>query len=210
MKLKRKEWFIITSLFLFSFIPTFGGLVRILDLTTKSNFIPINSRALAAPIPIIIHIITSFIFCIFGIIQFIHTIRKKYPSLHKKVGIIVILSGLVSATTAMWMTHNYTFPHGLQGSLLYWSRFFFSLAMIALIVFSVMNLINGRFKKHGNNLLRAYSIGQGASTQTVLGISWMLIYKAQAQGTQRDFLMLFAWVINFLIIETYIFKTQRR
>ena len=50
-------------------------------------------------------------------------------------------------------------------------------------------------------MLRAYAIGQGASTQTVLGIGWMIALGTEPLGPLRDGMMVFAWGLNLLTAE---------
>ena len=45
-------------------------------------------------------------------------------------------------------------------------------------------------------MLRAYSIGQGASTQAILGIGWIIIVGTEAMGTVREGMMVFVWDLN--------------
>ena len=55
-------------------------------------------------------------------------------------------------------------------------------------------------------MLRAYAIGQGASTQTFLGIGWMIFTGVELLGTLRDLQMIFAWLVNLLVAEYVIRK----
>ena len=50
-------------------------------------------------------------------------------------------------------------------------------------------------------MLRAYAIGQGASTQAFLGISWIVVAGTEPLGPLRDGLMVFAWVLNLLVAD---------
>ena len=53
-------------------------------------------------------------------------------------------------------------------------------------------------------MLRAYAIGQGASTQTFIGIGWMILFGTEATGLLRDAIMVFAWALNLIIAEALI------
>jgi hypothetical protein len=64
--------------------------------------------------------------------------------------------------------------------------------------------------QHGASMVRAYAIGQGASTQTVLGISWIIFVGSDAVGPAREALMVFAWVLNLVIAEILIRRYLRR
>lgn len=102
------------------------------------------------------------------------------------------------------MTHFYSFPTNLQGSLLYWARIILGVLMISLIVWSVLAIRSRNVPQHSASMLRAYAIGQGASTQTFIGIGWMILYGTEATGSLRDAMMVFAWAFNLLIAEVLI------
>jgi hypothetical protein len=58
--------------------------------------------------------------------------------------------------------------------------------------------------QHSASMVRAYAIGQGAPTQAVLGIAWIIAVGSEAMGPQRDGLMIFAWVVNLVAAELVI------
>jgi uncharacterized membrane protein len=119
MRLRKSEWVLFGLIFVYSFIPTFGGLIRVLELAGGPQIAPANPRALLAPTPIIFHILSSFVFCIVGAVQFLPSIRRQRPARHSKIGRVIAVAGCVSALTGLWMTHFYVFPEALQGAALY-------------------------------------------------------------------------------------------
>lgn len=202
--LSKSEWTILVFVLVYSFIPTFGGLFRVLELAGGFALAPENPRALATPFPIVLHILGSFLFCLLGAIQFLPSIRLRHPLAHRAFGRIVAVAGCLSAGSGLWMTHFYGFPLSLQGNLLYWARIILGFLMIGFIVWSVLAVRSRNVLQHGACMLRAYAIGQGASTQTFIGIGWMILYGTEATGPPRDAMMVFAWVFNLLIAEILI------
>ncbi len=201
MKLSRLEIVILVCIFVFSFVPTFGGLLRVVELAGGAQLIPANPRALADPLPIVGHILSSFIFCIAGALQFLPSLRRQRPAAHRLVGRIVAAAGCVSALTGVWMTHLFAFPEELQGSVLYVTRMVLGLSMLVLIARALRAMQTRNVSRHSAAMLRAYAIGQGASTQTVIGISWVLITGTEPLGLLRDLQMVSAWVLNLLLAE---------
>lgn len=204
--LSRREKMLLTAIVVYSFIPTFGGLLRVVDLANGSTMLPENLRALSVPLPIVIHILASFVFCIFGAVQFLPGIRRDRPNIHRSVGRLVAIAGCVSAATGVWMTVYFTFPAELQGSLLYLARIVLGTTMIGFIFRSVVAIRSKNLSKHRAFMLRAYAIGQGASTQTFLGIGWMIFTGTELLGPLRDIQMVFAWVLNLMVAEFLIKK----
>lgn len=202
--LNKSEWAILIFILVYSFIPTFGGLIRVLELAGGPAIAPENLRALAMPFPIVLHILGSFLFCLLGAIQFLPSIRLRHRKAHRAFGRIVAVAGCLSAGSGLWMTHYYSFPISLQGNLLYWVRIILGFLMISFIVWSVLAIRSRNVFQHSAYMLRAYAIGQGASTQTFIGIGWIILYGAEATGPLRDVMMVFAWALNLLIAEVLI------
>ncbi len=202
--LKKTEWVVFGVIFAYSFIPVFGGLIRVLELAGGPQIAPQNPRALLAPTPIILHILSSFLFCIVGAVQFLPSIRRHRPAAHRIIGRLIAVAGCMSALTGLWMTHFYVFSEALQGAALYWVRIVLGTAMIALIIWAVIAVRSRKIFQHSASMVRAYAIGQGASTQTVLGITWIIVVGSEAIGPLRDGLMIFAWVVNLLAAELFI------
>ena len=211
--LRNSEWAILVFIIAYSFIPTFGGLFRVLELAGGPAIMPENLRAAAMPLPIILHILSSFLLLLLGALQFLPSIRTKHPAAHRISGRIVAVAGCLSAGSGLWMTHVYGFPISLQGSLLYWVRITLGLLMIGFIVWAILAIRSRNLVRHRALMLRAYAIGQGASTQTFIGIGWMILYGTEAAGPLRDVRRVSAWVINLLIAEALIwtiFAPKRR
>ncbi|MDW3223087.1 MAG: DUF2306 domain-containing protein [Paracoccaceae bacterium] len=202
--LRKSEWVILVGLLVYSFIPTFGGLFRVLELAGGPTIAPDNPRATAMPFPIVLHILCSFLFCLLGALQFLPSLRRNHPRAHRIMGRMVAVAGCLSAGSGVWMAHFYSFPTSLQGNMLYGARMILGCLMIAFILRSVLAIRARNVFRHSAFMLRAYAIAQGASTQTFLGMGWMILHGEQATGIPRDVLMVFAWGINLLVAEVLI------
>lgn len=208
--LTRPEVAILVAIVIYSFIPTFGGLFRLAELAgVAPNITPENPRALAEPLPFVIHVLTSFVFCNLGALLFLPSIRRVRPDMHRAIGRVVVVAGFVAAATGLWMTVGYVFPNELQGSLLYWARVALSISMMVLLVRAVLAIRSRRVSQHSAAIVRAYAIGQGASTQTIFGIGWLVATGSDASGLFRDLLMVSSWILNLLVAEFLIFKWRQ-
>ncbi len=202
--ISKRDWTVLAVILIYSFVPTFGGLFRVVELAGGAIVAPVNPRALAAPLPIVLHILGSFVFCIGGALQLLPSVRTKYPAFHRAMGRIVAPAGCLSAATGLWMTVAFVFPPDLQGALLYVSRIGLSLSMMTLIVWSISAVRAGEMRTHRAAMLRAYAIGQGASTQTMLFILALAVLGREVTGPERDVLMVSAWALNLLVAEAFI------
>jgi uncharacterized membrane protein len=201
LNLKKSEWLILIGLLLLSFIPSVGILRLIeLGLGTDFEFLPENTRAHSAPVPIYLHIVSSVLFCILGAFQFLSSIRKNYPKWHRCAGRLIVIAGVASALSGLWMTHYYSFPQSLQGDLLYYVRIVVGFSMTMFILLGLFSILKREFAQHQEWMIRAYALGQGAGTQALIAIPW-LITVGEPSGLTRDILMTAAWVINMAVSE---------
>ncbi|WP_299685685.1 DUF2306 domain-containing protein [uncultured Tateyamaria sp.] len=207
VSLRTSERVFLAFMILYSIIPALGGLVRVIDLTLGTALMPANPRALATPLPIVLHICTSFVFCIFGALQFLPSLR---PGLHRKIGPVVALSGGLAAATGLWMTVTFPFPETLQGPALFWVRMVLGTTMIALIGTGLFAARRRSVLHHRAAMICAYAIGQGASTQGFFGITWMIAASAEPTGIIREALMISAWAFNLAVALTVIWMYGAR
>ncbi|MFK8004236.1 MAG: DUF2306 domain-containing protein [Polyangiales bacterium] len=209
VRLKRSEWVLLGLIGVYTFIPAVGGLIRVLELAGGPQIAPPNPRALHAPAPIILHLISSIVFCLVGALQFIPSFRRQRPAAHRILGRVFAVAGCLSALSGLWMTHFYVIPATLQGPTLYLTRMVLGTAMVVLIVWAVVAIRSRKIFQHSAAMLRAYAIGQGASTQSLVGIAWMIAAGSEAVGPSRDALMIFCWGLNLLGAEILIRKFFR-
>jgi uncharacterized membrane protein len=204
---KKSEWLILIGLLLLSFVPSLGGIFRLVELGSGigSEFLPENPRIQSTPAPVIFHLLSVIPYCILGAFQFLPSFRIKYPKWHRLVGRLLVSAGFIAAITGLWMTHYYSFPDDLQGVLLYIVRILIGVAMIAFLLLGLSSILKKRIEQHKAWMIRAYALGQGAGTQVLITIPWLLTI-GEPMGFTRDILMSLAWGINILVGEWAIKK----
>ena len=210
LNLKKSEWIILIGLLLLSFVPSIG-ILRLVELVlgTAVEFMPENPRIQSAPVPVEFHLISSIPFCILGAFQFLSSIRRDYPKWHRLAGRFLVCAGIVSALSGLWMTHYYSFPDSLQGNLLYFVRIIVGVSMTVCILLGLSSVLKKRITQHQAWMIRAYALGQGAGTQVLITIPWLLTV-GEPSGFTRDILMTCAWVINIVVAEWIINKRRTR
>lgn len=208
--IKKTEWLLLVGLLVLSFVPVVGGTFRLaeLGLGNTIEFLPINPRIESAPIPVIFHLVSSIAYCILGAFQFLPTLRKNHPLWHRVAGRLLVCAGVVSALSGLWMTHFYAFPAQLQGTLLYVVRVIVSVAMVIFIGVAVSSILKKRVIKHQAFMIRAYALGQGAGTQVLITLPWLLSV-GEPEGFTREILMSAAWVVNIAVGEWVINKLSK-
>lgn len=202
INIKKSEWLILIGLLVLSIVPCIGGIFRLveLELGAALGFLPENPRIRSAPIPVEIHLISSIPYCILGAFQFLPGLRGKHPKLHRLTGRFLVCAGIVSALSGLWMTHFYSFPDSLQGNLLYWVRLIVGFSMTMFILLGLSSILKKRIALHQAWMIRAYALGQGAGTQVLIALPWLLTIGEPA-GFTRDIQMTAAWVINLAVAE---------
>lgn len=210
LNLKKSEWFVLVGLLVLSFVPSIGGIFRLVELGlgTALEFLPENPRIQSAPVPVEFHLIGSIPYCILGAFQFLPGIRKNYPKWHRIAGRFLVCAGIVSALSGLWMTQYYSFPDSLQGNLLYFVRIFVGVSMTTCIILGLSSVLKKRIALHQAWMIRAYALGQGAGTQVLIAIPWLLTV-GEPGGFTRDILMTAAWVINIVVAECIIYRRRQ-
>ena len=201
----KSEWMIVIGLFVVTFLPVSAGIMHLIELAGGEAMMPSNPRLMAYPTPAVLHIIVVTLYCFLGAFQFLPSIRRHSPKWHRYNGRLMVVTGIISALTGLWMTNFYSFPHELQGNLLYWVRNLLGSAMVVFIVLGLAAILRRDIVRHSSCMIRAYAIGQGASTQALILIPWIAI-AGEPGGITRDLLMTLAWVLNFVVVEWIIRK----
>lgn len=189
-------------------IPALAGIARLVSLAGEGPVTPENARFFAAPLPVILHIVSSLVYCLVGAFQFA-PVRRYNIAWHRLAGRVLAVAGMISALSGLWMTQLYPLPAQLQGTLLYIVRLLVGLGMLASIILAWMRILKKDVASHRAWMIRGYALGQGAGTQVVVILPVALLF-GDPSGLPRDILMTLAWVINLLVAEWMIRKPQTR
>jgi uncharacterized membrane protein YozB (DUF420 family) len=206
-KLTNADFKLPALLLAMSLVPALGGIARLASLSGSA---PEDSRFLQAPLPILLHVISATLYCLLGAFQFSSGFRLRWPVLHRRAGRWLTLCGLVAGATGFWMTAFYPIPTSLQGPLLYGVRLTVASAMVASLLIGWRSVLRRNIPRHEAFMLRAYALGQGAGTQVLVLLPWMLLTGATG-GLTRDLLMTLSWAINIVVAEAIIrYRAARR
>jgi hypothetical protein len=210
-KLTKADWKVPALLLALSIVPTLGAVTRFMSVSGDAAVTPDNARFLAAPVPILIHVISATLYSLLGAFQFSRGFRLRWPGFHRRAGRLLAVCGLLAGATGLWMTAFYPIPAGLQGPLLQGVRLLVAAGMVASILIAWSSILRREVARHEAFMIRAYALAQGAGTQVLVLGPWMLI-TGETGGLTRDLLMTLAWAINIVVAELIIRarKTQPR
>jgi uncharacterized membrane protein len=178
----RIDWKAPLALLLLSAIPVAAGIARLGSLADAPEIGTASARFVAAPLPVLVHIVSASLFPVLGSLQFSATLRQRSPRWQRFSGRMVVVSGIFAARSGLWMTVFYPIPSALQGDLLYAVRVLVGMAMLLSIVKSVAAVMAGDIAMHR---------------------VWMLLIGSPSM-LQRDLLMSLAWLINLLVAHAFL------
>jgi uncharacterized membrane protein len=197
------KW-LVPALLLLSAIPLAAGAFRLSQLAGGAEITPANVRFFASPLPVVVHIVSAFVYIILGAFQFVTGFRRRWPGWHRAAGRLVVLCGLLVGLSALWMTLFYPWPAG-DGALLYVLRLVFGSAMVGSIVLGFVSIRRGDVRRHRAWMTRGYALGLGAGTQALTLAAGELIAGPPSE-LNRALLIGAAWVINLAVAEWAIRK----
>jgi len=209
IRLSRKDFLVPLLLLLLSAIPMVGGVMRLKSLMPGAAVSAGDGRFLAAPFPILMHVVAATFYCLLGAFQFSRGFRKQWPQWHRLAGVFLSLCGWAVALTGIWMAWSYSIPTEMQGALTFTVRLVVGAVMAISIGMGWWSIRKRRIADHEAWMMRAYALGQGAGTQAILMLPWILL-SGPVIGLRRDILMTAAWLINLLVAEWILARRDRK
>lgn len=207
-RLTKTELIIVITLVILSFVPSAGGIFRVLEMSVGGDTLPPSPRMEANPLPIIVHILSSVLFALIGIFQFLPSLRRNYPKRHKFFGRVFVVCSIIAGLSGLWMAYFYEIPKALQGDLLFGVRILVGVGMISFTLFGLSSALRKDFSSHLVWMIRAYALGQGAGMQVITGLIWSSL-GFDSEGLSRDIVMSASWGINLIIAELIIARIRR-
>ncbi len=205
---RRSDWGIPAALIALSLVPALAGTARLAELARGAVITAANARFFAMPLPVVLHILAVIPFSILGALQFAPAFRQRHRGWHRAAGRVLVVCGLVTALTGLWMTQYYAWPAG-DGVALYVIRLIFGTAMLASMVMAIDAIRRRDFAVHGRWMMRAYAIAMGAGTQVLTHLPYFLLV-GKPDESSRAVLMGAGWVINVIVAEWIIRRTPAR
>jgi uncharacterized membrane protein len=212
----KTDWLIPTGLIALSLIPIVAGIVRMIQLGEGGEITPDNARFFAAPVPVVVHIVSSVVFCVLGAFQFAPGFRRRNPNWHRAAGRVLVPSGLVAALSALWMTQfhppaNFAgpLPASFDGPSLYLLRLLTGSAMAVFLCLGVTAVMRRDIPSHQAWMIRGYALGLGAGTQAFTHLPWFLFPGIRGE-LARTLFMGAGWAINLAVAEWIIARQSDR
>lgn len=184
-RLIKQDFKVPALLVVLSLVPTLGGVLRLSHLSGSATATAEHARFAAAPTPILIHVLGATLYCLLGAFQFSAAFRARFPRWHRGAGRVLVLCGLLAGLSGLWMTMFYRIPTHLQGSLLYFVRLAVGSGVVVSLVIALVSILRRNVARHEAFMIRAYALGQGAGTQVLVLLPWMLMTGESGGLTDR-------------------------
>jgi uncharacterized membrane protein len=195
----RHGWLVPAALLALAFVPVAAGAFRVTQLSTGAEVTPENARFFADPVPVVTHIVAVTLYAILGAFQFVPGIRRRWIGWHRAAGRLLVLCGLATALTGLWMALFYPRPDDV-GAAVTGVRLVVGSAMTLCIVLAVAAVRRRDIARHRAWMIRGYALGMGAGTQAFTQLPWILAV-GPLDKSSKAVLMTAAWVINLAVAE---------
>ena len=203
----RPDWPIPAALIVLAAIPVVAGSVRLTQLAGGAPPTADTIRFVAAPIPVIVHIIGATLYSIVGAFQFAPGLRRRFPAWHRVAGRVLVLAGLAAALSGIWMALFYAIVPA-DHVLLHWFRLAAGTGMAGALILGLLAIRRRDVATHQAWMRRAYAIGMGAGTQALFLLPPMLLF-GSIDDLTRALLMGAAWGVNLAVAEWLIRRPRR-
>jgi uncharacterized membrane protein YozB (DUF420 family) len=193
-----------TALLALGLIPAVAGVLRLHQLGWAVDVTPANARFVAAPLPVVLHIVSATLFSVFGAWQFAPGWRRRKPNWHRWAGRGLVPCGLVVALTGLWMAQFYPSgtepPASFDGPVVYALRLFAGSAMALCLCLGLAAVWRRDIAQHRAWMVRGYALGLGAGTQVFTHLPSFVFPSIQGEAA-RALLMGAGWAINLVVAE---------
>jgi uncharacterized membrane protein len=198
---RRSRWLVPALLIAISIVPVAAGAVLIAQLAGGAQITPANARFFASPVPVMIHIPAASLLLVLGPFQFIPGLRRRRPGLHRAAGWLLVPCGIATGLAGLWMAVYYPLAPG-DVEVLRFIRLVFGSALVASFAVGLVAIRRRDIAGHRAWMIRGYAIGQGAGTQFVTGMCWLVATGGRPEeGMPKAVLLAASWVFNILLAE---------
>ncbi len=205
--MRKRDYMIPGALFFLGLLPILTGTMTVIEVKTLiDSGEPAGDYYTYVSYPwiIISHIIFGSVFNLLGPFQFVPVIRRRWPRMHRMMGRIFIISGLLTVLGAIWM--NQFFP-AYGGILKYTSILIFGIAMLATMFIAVRAILRRDIVMHRKWMIRTFAIGLGVSVQRLILLPYFAMFGIP-EGNILGAQLWMGWLISIAVGEWWIRRTE--
>lgn len=151
-------------------------------------------------LPLLIHSVSAVGFLLLSSAQFWPGLRQKHLPLHRLIGRVAVVLGLIGAASGLWMTLMHS---QISGPLLYWGRLVFGTFWGVAIIRGFLLIRAGDFRAHRAWMIRAYATALPAGTMAFVFIPIVVIFGEPSEFA-GDVIQVVAWPVHLAVAEWFI------
>ena len=163
-RLVRLLWLFTLVLVLISVAMVMRRTLTLLGLISNSSALSGSATldtALTRYAPLtMLHILPGLIFVVLGSLQFVKTLRTRRPRVHRRIGYIVLTSGLVTGVTALAMTTQMAIGGATERA----ATALFGVLFLVALVRAFACIRRRHVALHREWMIRAFSLGLAVAT----------------------------------------------
>jgi uncharacterized membrane protein len=208
--LVRLLWLLVLALVLISVAIVTRRILSLFGLIGASSALSASApldAAFARYAPLtMLHILPGLTFVVLGPLQFVQTLRTRNPRLHRQIGRVVLMSGLVTGVTALAMTMQMAIGGATEraATALFGLLFLFALAR----AFACIR--RRQVTLHREWMIRAFSLGLAVATvRPIVGVFFAT--QSLTQLTPPEFFGIAFWLgftLHLIAAEAWINHTR--
>lgn len=204
----KRDWTVITGLWLLALIPSVAGGVRAAQLAGGVARTAANARFVDMPAPVLVHIAGAVLYSFLGALQFAPGFRRRHRTWHRVTGRVLLVAGVAVALSGLWMTTFYDLPRG-DNTATNAARYVVGMAMLASLVLGFAAIRRRDLPAHRAWMTRAYALAMGAGTQVLTSLPLIPVdADGPAYPAWRSVAMISAWVLNLAVAELVIRRAR--
>lgn len=201
-------WLAPAGLIILSVLPVVGGAVRLAELATGAQITAANARFFAAPVPIVLHVVSSVLYFLLGAFQFSASFRRRRPDWHRAAGRVLIPAGMLSALSGIWMAWAYPPVFG-DGTAISVIRTVVGICVAVFIGLGFAAVRGRDIGRHRAWMMRAYALAIAAGTQP-LTLAPMLVFPVLYGELGFTLGLTAGWIVNLAVAEWLIRRHRLR
>ena len=191
---------LVLALVFFTCIPVLTALVLVFQIPAGSY--PAGSARLAiAPISWFSHVLAGAAFGIIGPVQFVRALRHRFGALHRVLGRIFVLSGVILGLSSLSLLAQVV---SQRTPLVDIARGLFGLALLIALALAMAAIKNRDFLRHRAWAIRAYAIGMGLGAVALVFFPIYIITGQPPSGMAADILFVSSWALTIAFAEVVI------
>ena len=180
-----------------TFIPIIAAILTMYQIAAGQ--LPDSSIKFAAvPGSLFFHALGGVLFGLLGPVQFAGVLKRRFGRWHKITGRVFVASGLLLGLSSLRLLAE--FP-GASTWVLLSARLAAGLGLTGALIWAIVAIRQGHVARHRAWMIRAYAVGMGAATISLIIVPIFLITGEAVKGYAADLLFVASWLINIAIAE---------